>query len=82
MSRFTRKDLDDALTTIYATAAKLGSIYSLEAQSRNGYTGLDLFRGKVCERNVTCGTPRECSAAAYEWLDGITIDHCAATLGV
>ena len=82
MSRFTRKDLDAALATINDTAAKLGSPLSLHAQSRNGYTGLDLYNAKGCERNITCGTPRECSAAAYEWLADITIDHCAATLNV
>ena len=72
MSRYTRKDL---YAELHEVNKKLdGSGYSLAAQSRNGYTGLDEYRGDSsegnagkCVRNLKCGTPRECIQAAYDY---------------
>jgi hypothetical protein len=64
MARYTRKDLDAALVEINTTVT---SGRHLEAQSRNGYTGLDEYMGNKCVRNIQCGSPRECAFAAYEW---------------
>lgn len=72
MSRYTRKDL---YAELHEVNKKLdGSGYYLAAQSRNGYTGLDEYRGDSsegnagkCVRNLKCGTPRECIQAAYDY---------------
>lgn len=72
MSRYTRKDLYAELNEVNKTLA--GSGYYLAAQSRNGYTGIDEYRGDAseghagkCVRNLKCGTPRECIQAAYDY---------------
>lgn len=72
MSRYTRKDLYAELHEVNKNLA--GSGYYLAAQSRNGYTGIDEYRGDAseghagkCVRNLKCGTPRECIQAAYDY---------------
>lgn len=65
MTRFTRKDLTETLDTINAKS-KNGR--HLQAQGRNGYTGLDEYNEKGCIRTVACGSPRECADADAWWL--------------
>lgn len=64
MSRYTRKDLEAALNDINDSVT---TGCHLEAQGRNGYTGLDEYEGTKCIRTIQCGSPRECALAAYEW---------------
>lgn len=69
MSRYMREDLRTDLKSINEIAKELGKHTYLEAQGRNGYTGLDEYSSITnrCIRNIKCGTPRECLAAALEW---------------
>lgn len=69
MPRYTRKMLTEELNQINASLAGTG--YYLAAQGRNGYTGLDEYRGDPsegtaghCMRNIECGTPKDCAIAA------------------
>lgn len=65
MTRFTRKDLVESLEGLNA---KVTNGRHLEAQGRNGYTGLDEYEGKKCIRTIACGTPKECADAAAWWV--------------
>ncbi len=70
--RYTRSDLHEDIKAINETLA--GSGYYIFAQGRNGYTGLDEYKGDPnqrdsgkCIRNLQCGTPRECLQAALSY---------------
>jgi hypothetical protein len=72
MSRYTRQDLYAELKEI--NKSLVGTGYYLAANSRNGYTGVDEYRGDAsegtagkCVRNIQCGSPRACRDAAYEY---------------
>lgn len=82
--RYTKNDLIADLKEINAELKHTG--YYLVAESRNGYTGLDLFRGDpatgkhgTCVRNIECGSPRECLEAAGDYRDGELAHNPAPT---
>jgi len=66
--RYTIKALRLDLEKYNASLAKYGHTYSLKAEARNGYTGLDLYEGDKCLRNLECGTPRECLNGARDFI--------------
>jgi hypothetical protein len=73
MKRYTRAMLDEALVKINEEISSTG--FYLCAQSRNGYTGLDEYKGSSvdgnagrCIRNIECGTPRQCIEAANVYV--------------
>lgn len=68
-SRYTVKDLRADVAELNKTLKPSG--YYLDVECRNGYTGLDEYRVSTdpakrdtCVRNIECGSPRECLAAA------------------
>lgn len=72
MSRYTRSSLENDLKEINQQLKGTG--YYLAAQGRNGYTGLDEYKGDPsegdsgkCIRNLQCGTPKECFEAARQY---------------
>lgn len=72
MSRYTLKMLKEELKAVNAKLA--GSGYYLVAQSRNGYTVVDEYKGDIseghsgiCVNNLQCGSPRDCIEAAYNY---------------
>ena len=69
MSRYMRTDLRNDLLAINLTALEQKRDTYLRAEGRNGYTGLDEHRRSDdgCIRNIQCGTPKECLAAAHQW---------------
>ena len=69
MARYMREDLRNDLKKINDVAKARGKHTYLEAQGRNGYTGLDEYSSitQRCIRNIECGTPNECLTAALEW---------------
>lgn len=86
MARYTSKALQQDLKEINVMIQKAtNGRYFLEAQSRNGYTGLDLYRmegdRRKCERNIQCGSPRECLEAAESYKSGVLESHLMAQEG-
>ena len=69
MARYMRDDLRNDLKNINEVAKERGKVTYLEAQGRNGYTGLDEYSSITnrCIRTIKCGTPKECLHAALEW---------------
>ncbi len=69
MARYMRDDLRNDLKGINELAKERGKHTYLEAQGRNGYTGLDEYSSitQRCIRTIKCGTPKECLNAAREW---------------
>ncbi len=74
MSRYTRKMLDSDIESINESLVGTGS-YVL-AQGRNGYTGLDEYKGDYknrdsgcCIRNLACGTPKKCLEVAVSFME-------------
>ncbi len=69
MARYMREDLRNDLKGINEVAKERGKVTYLEAQGRNGYTGLDEYSSITnrCIRTIKCGTPKECLTAALEW---------------
>lgn len=73
MTRYTKKMLQADLEKI--NARLLGTGFYLEAQSRNGYTGIDEYFDDVskghagnCTRNIATGTPTACLKAALAYV--------------
>ena len=67
--RFTRDNLNNYIKTIVNPILKdLKTEYHIEAEGRNGYTGVDLFVGQGCERTLGTGTPKECAAIIDAFL--------------
>lgn len=65
MSRVTRADLDAAVTQVNDKLGRMGSPYTYEASSRNGYTGVDLFKMGRCLHVIATGTAKECIGGLY-----------------
>lgn len=73
MARYTRKALDSDLEKVNQKLAPTG--YFLAPEGRNGYVGLDLYKGDYtspgsasCQRTIKCGSARQCIDAAYEFV--------------
>lgn len=76
MTRFTVKDLDAEVQRMNGMLAQANSPKRFERGGRNGYQAIDEFSvnpdgsrvGSGIDRNVGCGTSRECSRYAWERL--------------
>jgi hypothetical protein len=74
MSRVTIATLRASIVTINDWLEKAGHSVRLEEGGRNGYQAVDEYsvhadgsrKGSGCNRNVCCGSSRECVAAAYD----------------
>jgi hypothetical protein len=77
MSRFTITDLRKAIVKINGWMEDEGWPGRLEEHGRNGYQAIDEYSvdadgnriGSGVNRNVCCGSSRECSNAAYAHYD-------------
>lgn len=69
--RYMKTDADRDLVSINATLVRIGHKYSMKITSRNGYHGLDLYTNGKCASTIATGTPRECIAAANQYLTGL-----------
>jgi len=77
MSRFTISNLRADIAKINGYLLEEGSDTLLVEQGRNNYQGVDEYPidaqgnriGSGVNRNVCCGTPRECSDAAWSYYD-------------
>lgn len=69
MARYYRSDLRFDVAAINKRAEDAGVDSYLRVEGRNGYTALDEHDRKTgkCFRNIECGTPKECLAAAITW---------------
>lgn len=75
--RITRADLDQAIQNVNEKLKGMGSQYSYTASSRNGYTGVDLYRNGRCLHVIATGTPKECIGGLYSHaFDGLYEDAC------
>lgn len=66
-NRLTVADLRNAVESVNRELFESGSNYFLKEGGRNGYQAVDLYaveeNGEIsCERNLVCGTSRECIA--------------------
>ena len=74
MTRYTTKRLAERIETINSWLEADGSLIRFEEQGRNGYNAVDEYSvnsdgdrvGSGCNRNVGCGTPRECAGYAEQ----------------
>jgi hypothetical protein len=78
MARVTVVTLRDSVDEINGWLEDAGSTTRLETGGRNGYQAVDEYsvlpdgsrENSGCNRNVCCGTSRECVSAAYGyWKD-------------
>lgn len=74
MSRYAYNRLKDDVEGLNSQLEERGHGYRFQIGGRNGYTAIDLARldqlkGRTSERNLVCGSPRECLAACQEYLD-------------
>lgn len=70
MTRYTVKALESDIENINGTLESIGYRLRLKVGQRNGCTAIDevLPNSSATERNIEAGTPRNCRAAAYEYL--------------
>lgn len=74
MARYTARALAERIETINGWLKDNGSIIRFEAGGRNGYNAVDEYSvdadgkriGSGVNRNVGCGTPRECAGYAEQ----------------
>ena len=89
--RFTVRDLRDTVQKVNGWLESDGSLIRFEAGGRNGYQAVDEYSvdengkrvGSGCNRNVACGTSRECAdytEAAYSNEYRTLISRKAAAL--
>lgn len=72
--RYTAKRLAERIETINGWLENDGSLIRFECGGRNGYNAVDEYSvdlngkriGSGCNRNVGCGTPRECVGYAEQ----------------
>ena len=80
MARFTITDLRVAVKKINEWCAEDGIPFRLIEQGRNGYQAIDEYSteldgrriGSGVNRNVCCGTSRECADAAHMWHNEVS----------
>jgi len=65
---YTRNNLKSDLKAANNVLNEVDPGFHFEAEGRNGYTGLDLYKGNVCWSCTATGTPRECYNAACRWI--------------
>jgi hypothetical protein len=73
-TRYTKGDLKARVEKINRWLDELTSTIRFEVGGRNGYTAVDQYSihadgsriGSGCDRNVGCGTPRECAEYAED----------------
>ena len=64
--RYTRSDLNSLCDRLNKRLRDGGSTMQYLAQSRNGYTAVDLYDGDGCRRAVGTGSPKECAFYVME----------------
>jgi hypothetical protein len=74
MARYTYKALKADVQQLNIELEERKSEYRFVLGGRNGYTAIDLARTDqldkhTCERNLVCGTPRECLQACYDFMN-------------
>lgn len=72
-TRYTFNALKADVETLNKELEDRGSGYRFVVGGRNGYTAVDLARveqiqNHTCERNLECGSPRECLEACYRFM--------------
>ena len=72
-TRFTYKSLSFEIEKLNSKLAAAGHEYRFVIGQRNNYTAIDLATPSqmaryCCQRNLHCGTPRECLNACYEYI--------------
>lgn len=65
MARISRTDLNNAVDHVNAKMEMFNSSYRFAAQSRNGYTAVDVYKDGRCLFACATGTPRECIGGLY-----------------
>lgn len=73
MKRYTGKNLESDVASINQKLETLGAPLRLVVGYRYNYTAIDLATPEqlarhCCQRNLECGSPRECLAAANAFL--------------
>jgi hypothetical protein len=79
MTRFTAKDLESEVARMNDILFRANSPNRFECGGRNGYQAVDEYsvnpdgsrKGSGIDRNVGCGTSRECSRYAWQRLSEI-----------
>lgn len=64
--RYTRAELNSLCDKLNKRLRDGGSTMQYQAQSRNGYTAVDLYVGDGCLRAVGTGSPKDCAFAVME----------------
>ena len=67
--RITQRDIDTRVGNVNRRLASTG--LSVNAQGRNGYTGLDEYRDGKCQRTIMVGTKREVADFLHAMMVGI-----------
>ena len=73
MRRYTGKALESDIADLNKRLESAGHEMRFDVGYRYGYTAIDLatveqLARHCCQRNLTCGTPRECLAAAQRYV--------------
>lgn len=71
---FTKKDLNELISSLNQTLAKHGVKKFMRASARYDYIGIDIFDDGGCLYTLDTGKPRELRASAYEWAFGQLAD--------
>lgn len=74
MKRITYKALEADCTQLNAQMKDAGINWLLIPGQRNGYTAVDIATPEqretgAVQRNLECGSPRECLAAAHQFVN-------------
>jgi len=88
MARVTVVTLRNVVAEINDLLEDAGLSTRLEAGGRNGYQAIDEYsvlpdgsrEGSGCNRNVCCGSSRECVAAAYAYWNGCSREAALVAL--
>lgn len=65
MARYTYADLRSAVAHVNLHLTKVGSPYTYECESRNGYYAVDLYKDGNCRYSIGTGTAKECWGSLY-----------------
>ncbi len=73
MKRYTHKCLEADAAELNKQLEAMGAALRFDIGSRYNYSAVDLATPEQlavhsCQRNLECGTPRECLAACYRYV--------------
>jgi hypothetical protein len=68
MGKYTKNQLQKDIELLNKKLERLNVPQRLSCEGRNNYRAIDIYEGKTCLRNLACGTPRECLAAAQDFV--------------